>query len=567
MTFKTPQEIYDLLKANPNRARIFAYREESKKLRMLIYGDGLKEMLETLPGFERDEMFKLRKQLTRSVVDLFERILVQRNKVFTAKGGSKAYDLPDSQIGTFRGILNNVRKGLSIEEWIQKVALAAYDTDPMSITFMEINPATGIPYPTYKGTDNIFDYEHDGRKIEYVVFSLTIAEVGGLIKAGVLTDDDKNKTIFRVVDDSLDYIVRKGDSQGGTEYNVVKTYPNHFGSVPAIINSNEFYFRNNQFVSSIWKIKDLTLEYLTDCSTKIIAKKYQMYPREWGPRIDCTVCNGEGIVDGERCTKCQGSGEKQYLQVAERISMPLSDDGTMKGSNQPGGFITPPTEAWEAMNNELDKLETMANHTFWGATSASQTNGMRVGRGGEGTDQATATSNLLNEQPKQDKFKMFSRWAQETEKFVTDRMGMLVYPTSYKGSTIIYGDRYLLESADELMKQYEKLRSSGAPAPALDSALIDVYEAKYNGNPKQLRIHMLLMYVEPFVHCSVKDVQSLPIPDEIKRDKIFFSEWLQTISDVEIITSDEAMLRTKLREYAKQFELVKPEPAEPILIN
>lgn len=556
MTFSTEQEIYTMLQNNPSRKRLEAYRAESTELMALVNGQGISTLMDEIKAFERPEMREVRERLTRSVADFYERILGQRNKVFSAKGGSKVYDMPDAQSAQLRFMLNDVRKGMSVEKWIEDVAMRAWDMDPMSLTYMEVNPSTGTPYPTYKSTTDIFDYAFNGRQVEYVAFLLKAEDLAGLKAAGLFSPEPGAK-YYRVVDDAKDYIVR----QHADGWRIEITFPNPFGRVPGIINSNLYLFTTDSFISSVHKIKELSREYFRDNSTMLIAKMHQMYPREWGVIIECPKCEGTKKYEGDECPVCHGTGQKNTLTVAERIGVPVEVSAESKVPNPPGGYYSPDIACWDAMNNELSKLYNLAYNTYWGTNTAQQTQGMSVTSSGSTPQQTTATNDLLNEQPKHEKFRMFSKWAQSVEIFITDCMGKVVFPKSYRGSTIIYGDRYLLETPDELWRSYETMRTKGAPSPALDSALNDVYEAKFAGNPVQLRKHQLLMYVEPFVHYSVSEVLAFPVPDVVKQSKIYFSEWLQTRSDMEIVTSNEQLLREQLKEYATAYEIPQPEPS------
>lgn len=156
----TTDEIKQIILTNPNRTMLDAARVMSKKLRMHIEGDGLDECIEAMPYFERPELLTIRKKYARSNQDVFERLFRQRDKVFTAKGGSKMYMLPEAQEKKFRAYLSVVKDGMSLEKWIEQIALKAFDVDPMSLTFIELNE-NGQAYPTYKSTSAIYGFIFD----------------------------------------------------------------------------------------------------------------------------------------------------------------------------------------------------------------------------------------------------------------------------------------------------------------------------------------------------------------------------------------------------------------------
>ena len=89
-----------------NKELLEAARKKSRLLTMYVTGEKLKEHLESLPYFEKDELTSLRRRLSRSTIDIFERLLAPTEKVFTAKGGSESYNLPSHKRTNLRYICN-----------------------------------------------------------------------------------------------------------------------------------------------------------------------------------------------------------------------------------------------------------------------------------------------------------------------------------------------------------------------------------------------------------------------------------------------------------------------------
>src|ERR1051325_8194379 len=122
--YSQPEKI-QIIKTNPNRVLLDAARSQAKKLRMHITGDGLKEAIEAMPYFESKAVTALRKTYCRSNKDLFARIFYNRDKVFTARGGSKTFDMPKSEEANFRAYLSEIMYGLPLDKWIKTTALQA----------------------------------------------------------------------------------------------------------------------------------------------------------------------------------------------------------------------------------------------------------------------------------------------------------------------------------------------------------------------------------------------------------------------------------------------------------
>lgn len=555
----TQEEIKAIILTNPNRALLEMARKDSKKLRLHIEGDGLQDSLETMPYFEKKEIADLRKKYARSNVDLFTRLFRQRDKVFTAKGGSKKYMLPEAQEKAFRAYLSIVKDGMSLEDWVELVALKAWDVDPMSLTYIEINP-DGEAYPTYKSTSVIYDYELKGRFPKYVVFTLSQGEIAKLVQTKVITTPTGGVRVFRFVDDIADRIViQEGEV---VTFPPAGQFPNFFMRVPGVVNSNQPVFNSDMYKSSAQPVIELAQEFLNDGSAKGISKKFHMFLKAWEMLTECGTCDHTGFLDGVKCPDCKGTKIKPYTKPSDVIKVAPPSDENAKLPIPPGGYFTPPKEGWEMMNNELQLLESTMRDTYWGTGDMKRAQGPTDG----GEAPGTATEILDDYRPIADRLKKFTEWAQDIHRFCADLIGNVYYKTSYKGSSIVYGDRYLLENPDQIWKKYNDARVKGAPDTALDSFLIEYYESKYSGNPIQLQRHMILLRVEPFIHVSVDVVLKWPVSDEVKLAKVYFGEWNSQLTDMEVIDSTPQSLRKSLLEYVLQAQpkIVETEPKEQV---
>jgi hypothetical protein len=545
--------IKQIILTNPNKAMLDAARVKSKKLRMHIEGEGLDEYIEGMPYFEKAELLKIRKKYARSNRDLFDRLFRQRDKVFSAKGGSKKYMLPETQEKQLKAYLHGVKDGMSLEKWIEVVALKSWDVDPMSLTFIELNQE-GKAYPTYKSTSVIYDYELKGRRPKYVLFSLTQGEIAKLVQAQVITTPATGSRVYRFVDDVSDRIVvREGEV---IFFPKSAQFPNYFMTVPGMVNSDMPVFNSDMYQSSADVVMELAQEFLNDGSAKVISKKYHMFLKAWELATECGKCKGTRFIGDTQCPECNGEGIKPYTKPSDIIKVSPSDENT-KIPIPPGGYFTPPKEGWEMMNLELQLLESAMRDTYWGTGDLRRAHGPDSPAGGE-----TATEILDDYRPIADRLKVFTDWAQHLNKFCADLIGAVMFASSYKGSSIVYGDRYMLENPDQLWKKYNEARKSGAPDTALDSFLIEYYEGKYSGNPMQLQRHLILMKVEPFIHVTVDTILKWPVSDQMKLTKVYFGEWNSSLTDMEVIGSTPEALRKALDQYVISVQPAIEKPKE-----
>lgn len=542
-----------------NKELLELARKRAATMTMYVTGEGLVEHIESLPYFEKDELTKLRRRLTRSTVDLFDRLLAPVEKVFTARGGFESYGLDNAKEHEFKNYLSNIVNGLSLKEWVQHVPFMAKLVDPMSVTMLEIDES-GKVYPTYKSSAAIYDYQLKGRYLEYIIFTLSNNDVSMLIEKGVIQKEDGQK-VYRVIDDENEYIITNVKGI----FNTKQVIANHFGYVPAIINGDKLTFNSDYIGSELEAVMELAADFFNDNSSKSLFKKYQMHAKEWSIDVTCGECKGEGTIKGDDCVHCSGTGREPTVKVSQTLSIGIGEDGNMKMPTPPMGYVVPPIDSWKMVNEELDRLKKDIYDTFYDNQVGLQTAGINFTQNTAG-EQRTATEVIINEKHKEPTLRKFSKWAQELHKFVAEGCKVILYGSS-DGCSVTYGDKYMLIDYNELITQYQLLRRDNAPIGVMDDALIEVYENKYATNPLQLRKALLLMKVEPFVHYNLSEIIQMNINPKLKDMKLYFGEWTTTMDDIDIISSTEEQLRGKLEEYVIQKQSQFPQDLSMPLAN
>ena len=152
-----------------------------------------------------------------------------------------------------------------------------------------------------------------------------------------------------------------------------------------------------------------------------------------------------------------------------------------------------------------------------------------------------------------------ARMAEKRHKFLVDLSVAVNIQPGYKGSSVNYGRRFMLEGPDVLWEKYQDAKLKGVAISALDDMLYDYYEAKYGTDPVKLYIMQKLTKVEPFVHMVAEKVKALGVGSLVLNQKIFYGEWLSMLSQAELTALDEQQLRDSLKEYAAAQEMA-PEP-------
>lgn len=517
----TPSDLLTILKDKPNAKTLDFARKQSKKLTAHITGIGNDELLEQVTGLENDKQLSLRKKFAKSNMDMFSRVHRPEDKIFSAKGGSTYYQISESQQKELIARLNNIYKGYSIREWVERIALKYYHIDPMGLIFVEVNKDS-IAYPTYISSNDIYDYKLNGRKLDYVIIKTA------------------DPIIFRVVDEKRDYLV-KFEGQDISEM-ADESYPNYFGEVPATIISDLVATNMDYFVSPDHEIVEIADEFLREGSVKSIYKLKHAFPKAWQYQSTCKTCNGTGLSEAEECKSCNGTGNQITTDASETITLPIPTADQPAIAPNVAGYATPDIEGWNKMTEEQTLLENLIHSTYWGIKD-------RVKAVGIGSEK-TATEIIDDMQPLNDRLHKFSKWAENIESFVVTLIGKFYFSGSFSCS-ISYGKRYTLESPDAIWMKYQNAREKGSPTSVLDELLMEYYYSKYDNNSIELNKYIKLMKVEPFVHLTMKEGFDLILDKSDYNKKLYFNQWLNALPPNELIYKSVEQLDASLTQYVQ----------------
>lgn len=565
-------EIEKIIKENPGRKKISEGCEYLKQMRRHIYGEGLETYLDgnaTLETYEKKEARKIRSKYAKSNKDLFSRLGRPIDKIFTAKGGSVYYNLGDEQQKKAVQLSQNIGSNLSIRKWIELFWKPHMLDDPFGVIFMEILPEKQVVlaqkegrsfvYPTYKPITSIYDYQTNGDKLEWIVFTLTPEEKA---EVGIKADDQA----FRVVDDAFDMYVIK-EKTGADRIDTVRildryTLINYFGQVPGVLNSDLPDAAYEDYVVSFYDdILELAEQFLLKGSVKVTHDFLHGFPKYSEFASSCSTCKGTGVYDGAKCSSCGGSGKSWITDVSKTklLTMPTSKEDAVILPAQIGAYISPDKTFYEIATDDLQLLEDLMNFTLWGTQSQIKTSGMSLQQ--EVRD--TATKVMADIKPEADRLFVISEMAEKRHKFILDLSIRVQISFSYPGSSVNYGRRYILESPDVLLSRYSLQRTQGAPINVLDVLLNEFYDALYQTDPVALAVAKKLMYVEPLVHSEASELIDMMIADEDYKAKLFYSEWLSQVEEATLIIEDIATLRADLYAYTGAKNL-KPPPAPTV---
>lgn len=589
MAVYTFEQLQDIILRNPNQELVTKGREHNKRFLLHTHGVGLKDAIKREDYFENADIYKSRHELAISNKDMLERTLREEEQVFTARGGATHFQLPDADATNMTDLLDKVAFGVNLHQWIQSFGLQAYRNDPHGIIFMEVEQllqGDGVPinvprcYPTYKSIQSIYDYQPNGRRLEYVCFQLSVKmlqEFG--IKDedftlfpenGRITPKDKQTPYYRFVDDEQDVIVKRDNEKVFLVTNTTQPNPikNSWKKVPAVMASDLLRFDEPScFASPLDFIIELCGSFLTDRSIRDLQKKYHGFAKAVEPMLECSTCGGEGMVKGNACPDCtlpghnSGTGYKLRTKISEVTKFPMEIFEHIPRFNFKDifGYVTPDIESWKMQDLSLDQLEQLIYFTYWGVAKQQAQAAASAGKTGD----KTAYEVRANLKPKYARLNATADWAEQTENLVADLIGEF-WIEGYKCGThpITYGRNYILETPADLMEEYFDMRLNGAPDFLLDEAMERYLTAYYDGSPVKLAKFVKLLHVEPFPHLELVDAKEIiPVEDDYNA-MVYFGEWKDTLLDIYI--ADPANTIQKLRAELKAYVKAKNIPPTPV---
>lgn len=547
-------------------------RKKAKHRNMHITGDGLKDFLFHLEGYENTAQQLLREKLAKSNRSTFSFILRPMDKIFTAKGGAVTYNLPQNKIDYINDNISDIADGLDIKKYLKKKVKKEYVVDPNGVLFVDIDEKGQIE--TYViPTNKIMWYKPNGNKVEAIIFEPYEKEEDKKLYIESLNIKNHNndcvlpqgysfkKQYYRVIDEKSDRIfIREKKGKDGT--NIVdsiaemsgSSIENYFGFVPALILGDEKCNNTGLFESVIEDLLEDADEAIRDISVKTVHKLAHAYPRYWAYAQACTKCDGEGTIDrvvtpaeGENpaviestvCSSCGGDGSKKKTDPSDEVVVPVPQDGDPILTKLMG-FESPDLETAKFYEDLVEKAKITMFRSMWGTTY--EVAGKRE----------TATGRWLDSQPVTDRLKDMSYTFAKMHKFLLDCYGIVLLRSPKYQSSVTYGSRYILEGPDDILEKYKEVSRENVNDVTKMDLGARYLEAEYQDDPLQFIKKKKLYNIEPFPTMSTEKVMSLDFVSEIdKLRKLYFGEWTMTLTDEELIFNKEEVLKDKLTEFIK----------------
>jgi len=499
----TLQDITKIIRDQP-LPEIKLAREESSTYIRHVFGIGTIEYLKRLDEWENENQAKARQDHAIPNPWIVSELIRPVDNIWQAKGGSLSFRFSGTDMtDDFNDKLKNVRKGLSMRQFMKDVWFQRFLADPNGLIFLEVDRDGTKAELTYKSIHKIRAYDTDGIDVKWVVFESDVTLFEGEKK-------DIKVELSWAVDEMFYYHVRND----GKEVTITEVIENNFGFVPTIVNSSIYNTEKKIKESIIAKQVDLLNSYLTKNSVKEIYYYKHGYPLFWMYQSLCPTCNGNRKVGTDVCPTCKGSGYSAKKDVTDVYLYPKPSEPGIDQAIPPAGYVQTAVETIEENRNELDWLFDKMFHSLWGTTTEKMNN-------------ETATGRFIDVQAVYNKLNEIADIIQTIEQKLTYIFGKFYYLLTLQDVDLSYGRRYIAENPDVLWERYEQARSNGSPVATLSYMLEQFYYSEFSTNPSMAEYYIKMIYVEPDVH-GIGNIS----PD-MEEAKPYFSDWFATIEPVE----------------------------------
>lgn len=126
---------------------------------------------------------------------------------------------------------------------------------------------------------------------------------------------------------------------------------------------------------------------------------------------------------------------------------------------------------------------------------------------------------------------------------ITEWTANFMFPSKKKEeriSEVNYGRRYIIEPPDVILDKYEEAKEKGDNYTILDRLLNEYITAKYKTDPEWLRKELIKIEIEPFVHLTIEQVNTI-YGQEAAQSKGLFDKWWRTLDKVDLLDEPEKL--------------------------
>lgn len=531
------EQIADILVKRPNRSWLNKCREYAEHARMHMTGEGKAKAIKKLDYFEDDRLLVLRQLYSPANVDFYGRLHRPIDKIWSAKGGSINYSLPESKKAKMNELVSDVYYGLSLKEWLRTYWLPAAWYDPMGLVMMEVGE--NVTYPKYHQLDTIFEMPRPkGRSLDWIILKLpdNYQPDAAFMSGDNIIDMAKGTNIvetmgaasgyYRVIDDMFDRTIY----WNGSTAKDIEVYPNYFMVVPAVLCGDIWDDARKMFVSpddatlttmSKDEMSSIADKYMRERSTIVMYEMHHGFPLSWQYQSICSKCQGTGMIDSYTCDSCNGSTFESKKDASKLLTLPYPRSKEDPVITEPAGVIEVAVESWQEMKRTNEETYKVAHYTTWGTHQVEDSS--------QGGGDKTATGRFLDVQPVNDRLAYYSDSAEYMFMWVANKIAQFNFNTTGKVCEANFGRRYLIESPDEISKRLQDAVRNKMSYSFLRDLYMRWIDSEYSGDEMTRQRLILEFKLDPAPFMTTTESRDAFIDPRDYQRKLYYPEWLETL--------------------------------------
>lgn len=499
---------------------VITARENNKLYKALVLGDNFCDVLiEKIEHIESKAKAEARKKYSKDIRDVFRRVMIQRENVFQSNGGSEKVLISNENIRSlFIKLQSNFKANKSVFKYLSENYFELSDIDPNGLLFLEVKD--NKPYPTYKSINDIYCYESNGQKLEYVIFEPETKAYG---------DNNGNKRYWRIVDDENDRIIV--EISGGFYISEKLSQKHDFGETPGLILSNKQKVGSELRYTNIEKIIELAKDFARDKSILNIYKFQKGYPIHWRFVSQCRTCTGTGKKNEGKCTSCDGHGYIKNTDVTDIVTLPIPDIDQPNIAPHIAGYESPDLETWKQYKEDMNDLVKVMKDTIWGTNLHATEKQQNL------QETETATGRYIDVQPIINTLNIFSDEVEYVDNTLCNWLLNYIDPIKNKSEILYfktYGRRFIIENPDVILKRYQEAKKTSDSNVILDKLLEEYIMSKYKNDQIMQNLMLKKKELEPYVHMSLDQVNTSFGPQEAYKKELFNKWWNEVDTTKEV---------------------------------
>jgi hypothetical protein len=528
----TDEQILEICLKPFNSACLLSGAENQNNHKVHITGEGYKERIKQIIGYENSQDYTHKKELSKPVTKhIYKAIIDELSRWQNTDSTVKTYDIPSKpKQKKFENVLDNCWKGESITDFINgffnqalytefngfilidKPALIIEDGITYEIVngYKYISDGDPKPYIIFKALSDVYDYKITGNKVEYVIFKRKLTT---------------GKEQLRYLDDVRDLLINNINGQWVIDQeSIIKL---EYGIPVCIVSTKNKTNLNDEVKTSyIEQTLQLADTYLTLYAEHVMTSVRHAHPILYILGQTCDYVDSEGReCDGGtlgmntngkeiKCPRCNGTGKKGPRDSGDVYLLPNVDaDGKPYSVASVGGLIESPVSTITDQRTELDWLEKKIYLSALGQKDFSELN------------LKTATEVIVGYKGEENIINIIIKNIEYVETFITNMMGKMYLGEGYKSCYIHIGRRLNLRDENVINNEIKSAKDIGASISYINQLYREMIVSKYQNSPEALERALLLFEIEPFPELTTEEVlKTSYINNGLKWLKINFNE-------------------------------------------